>query len=161
MAENDWISEMAAKRQKREKAGAAEQERRDEEDQELKVIHDRDLPGLKEQFRQAAERLTDEVKQRMGYGPDMTCLFDPIGTITMRWSKTPDVKLVITIQSRTLGLDLEMTERGWGTDVVFPGVQLRPNDGRLQIFIDGQPVTTEDTVERLLRPFFEYVAART
>ena len=85
-------------------------------------------------------------------------MFDPIGTVTLHWSKTPGAKLVITIPSLTLGLELEMTEGGYGTDVMFPSAQLRENDGRLQIFVDGEPVTTKDAAERLLRPSFEWVA---
>ena len=57
-----------------------------------------------------------------------------------------------------LVLKLEMTEGGYGTDVMFPSAQLRENDGRLQIFVDGEPVTTKDAAERLLRPSFEWVA---
>ena len=158
MAENDWISEMAAKRKARREAEAAIQESRDKEDREFETIHARDLPDLKAQLGHAAERVTDDVKQKCGYGSEMTCLFDPAGTIEMHWSQTPGAKLVIGIPNDVLSLHLEMTHGADKTNVAFPSATLRVNDGQLQIQLDGQPVTPDEAASRLLRPFFEYIA---
>jgi hypothetical protein len=156
-ADERWMDDLAQKQATRLADEADGQEAAERDARETQAAIDHDLPSLKSQLGQAAERETERFKQKMGFGAELVCLIDPAGKIEVIWSKNQGAQLTIQVVMSSRSLNVEVTHRNAPTHVNLPSASIRARDGHLEVYVNGELASPEDAISRLLRPFFEFV----
>jgi len=152
-----WMDDLAQKQSARHADEANEQERRQRELRETNAAIDHELPTLKSQLGEAAQRETERFRETMGFGAELACLRDQAGTIEVTWSRNQGAKLTIQVEMSSLRLKVDVTHRDVPTVVALPSAAVRVTDGHLNVYMDETIVSPEDAISRILRPFFEFV----
>ena len=158
MADDErWMDDLAQKEAARHADDAQEQERQQRETHETKAAIDRELPALKSQLCEAAQRETERFKETMGFGDEPACLCNQAGTIEVTWSRNQGARLTIQVEMSSRSLKVEVTHRDVPTTIALPSAAVRVSDGHLNVYLDGTIVSPEDAISGILRPFFEFV----
>jgi hypothetical protein len=155
--EDEWLDDLARKRAAH-LAGRHDKERRHADvTATAAAAVDRHLPFLKSELVDAADDITNRVREKLRLGDTLTCVYDPAGIIRFVCSPAPGAELLITVSRTPLSMHAEMSYAGVRTNRQPPRCELRVSEGKLGVFIDDVPMPPYEAMTRLVRPFVEMI----
>lgn len=155
--DEQWLEDLARMRDAHLAARHEEDRRHVDVTAAVAAVVARDMPFLKSELADAADDITNRVRQKLRLGPALHCVCEPAGTIRMVWSTPPGAELVIIVSGTPLSMHTEMSYAGSDTDRHPPHAVLRVSEGKLGVFIDDVPMPPYEAMTRLVRPFVEMI----
>lgn len=155
--DDEWLDELARKRDAH-LAARSEAERSQADARAIvAAVVARDMPFLKSELADAADDITNRVREKLRLGGALTCVYDPAGVIRIVCSSAPGAELLITVSGNPLSLRAEMSYAGADTNRQPPRAALRVTEGKLGVFIENVPMPPYEAMTRLVRPFVEMI----